>query len=208
MAGERPGLGIAVVVVEMGDRIPLMSDSYGMVPGAERLLTRHRPSVPAVYEELGEQPQAALVAADRRRRQVLLGRQVQRPLVHVPRRPRPRVLVGERQEPADQPLPRTDRVIVFQSACRLLCTPTSQHRLDHRILRPQLHHTRDKLHRSRSRELHPALLRHSRPSLPKGTSCTRRDGPGKLPDQATLAQTPGSPARQHADLVTCVFPPV
>src|SRR5487761_1641553 len=43
---------------------------------------------------------------------MLLGRQLQRPLVHVPRRPGPRVLVGERQEPADQPLPRHDRVVL------------------------------------------------------------------------------------------------
>src|ERR1035441_3995260 len=56
-------------------------------------------------------------------REVLLGCQLQRPLIHVPRRPRPRVLVGERQEPADQPLPRADRVIVLEPAGRLLRTP-------------------------------------------------------------------------------------
>ncbi len=112
-----------------------------MVPGAERLLARHRPPVPPVGEELGEHPQAALVTADRGRREVLLGRQLQRPLIHVPRRPRPRVLVGERQEPADQPLPRADRVVVLQPPRRLLRAPAPQHRLHHRILRAQLHDT-------------------------------------------------------------------
>ena len=122
LAGERPRLRAALVVVQVRDRVPLMADRHRVPPRAERLLARRRPAVPCVHQELGELPQRALVGADRRRRQVLLGRQVQRPLVHVPRRPRPRVLASELAEPPHQPLPVRDRVLP-QPPRRLLGTP-------------------------------------------------------------------------------------
>ena len=144
LAGERPGLRVALVVVQVRDGVPLVADRHRVLPGAELLLARRRPAVPAVHEELGELPQRALVGADRRRGQVLLGGQVQRPLVHVARRPLPRVLPGELAEPAHQPLPRRDRVLP-QPPRRLLGVPAPQHRLEHRVLRVQLRHAGDQL---------------------------------------------------------------
>ena len=47
-------------------------------------------------------------------------------------------------EPAHQPLPRLDRVLA-QPARALLRPPAPQHRLHHRVLRPQLHHPVDQL---------------------------------------------------------------
>jgi hypothetical protein len=67
----------------------------------------------------------------------MLGGQRQRPLIHVPRAPLPRELVGEGEEPAHQPLPRADRLRA-QPPSGLLRPPTLQHRLDHRFFRPQL----------------------------------------------------------------------
>ena len=154
LAGERPGFGIALVVVEMSDRVPLMGDRHRMLPGAERLLARQRPAVPAIDQELAELPERALIAADRRWRQVLLCSQRQRPLVHVPRRPRPRVLVRELQEPPHQPFPGSHRVLP-QPARHLLRTPAPQHRLDHRVLRAQLRHPGHQLQVRRTRQIRP-----------------------------------------------------
>src|SRR5258707_6214134 len=128
LAGERPRLRIALVVIEVSDRVPLMRDRHRIPAGTERLFTRLRPTVPAVHQELAELAQRALVAADRGRRQMLLGHQVQRPLVHVPRRPSPRILTGEIAEPAHEPHPRRDRVLP-QPAGGLLRTRARQHRL-------------------------------------------------------------------------------
>jgi hypothetical protein len=100
LVGERPGLRVALVVVEVRDGVPLVADRHRMLAGAELLLARRRPAVPSVHEELGELPQRALVGPDRRRGQALLSGQVQRPLVHAGRRPLPRVLPGELAEPA------------------------------------------------------------------------------------------------------------
>ena len=148
LAGKRPRLGIALVVVEVGDRVPLMADRHRMVPRAELPLARPHPAIPGIGQELGELPETALIPPDRRRRQVLLRRQAQRPLVHVPRRPGPRVLPGERHEPADQPLPLASRLLP-QPAGGLLRLPAPQHRLEHRVLRMQLRHALDQL-KSRS----------------------------------------------------------
>ena len=163
LAGERPRLRASLVVVQVRDRVPLMADRHRVLPGAERLLARFRPAVPCVHQELGELPQRALVSADRRRRQVLLGRQVQRPLVHVPRRPRPRVLAGELAEPPYQPLPVRDRVLP-QPPRRLLGTPPRQHRLEHRVLRAQLHHPGHQLQARRTRQVRPS---HPTPRAPE-----------------------------------------
>src|ERR1039457_1898437 len=122
LPGEGPGLRIALVVVQVRDRIPLVADRHRVLAGAELLLASRRPAVPSVHEELGELPQRALVGPDRRRGQVLLGSQVQRPLVHVTSRPLPRVLPGELADPAPQPLPQHDRVLP-QPPRRLLGTP-------------------------------------------------------------------------------------
>jgi len=75
---------------------------------------------------------------------MLLGSQMQRPLIHPPSRPRPRVVAGELPEPAQQPTAGADGVLP-QPTGGLLRPPAPQHRLDHRILGAQLHHARDKL---------------------------------------------------------------
>jgi hypothetical protein len=56
LAGKRPGLGTALVVVDVSDRVPLMGDRHRMPPRAERLPARNRPAVPAVDQELTELP--------------------------------------------------------------------------------------------------------------------------------------------------------
>jgi hypothetical protein len=52
--GERACLRIALVVVEMRDRVPLVADRHRV--GAEQLLALHRPAVAAISEILAEQP--------------------------------------------------------------------------------------------------------------------------------------------------------
>ena len=77
------------------------------------------------------------------------------------RTPLPRVVVGELEEPAHQLLPAADRVLA-QPTGRLLGPPATQHRLDHRVLRAQLHHSRHQLEMRRTCQLHrfQATLRH------------------------------------------------
>ena len=157
LAGERAGLRIALVVVEMRDRVPLVADRHRMHPWPELLLTHRSPAVAGVAEVLAEQPQIGLVAADRRRRQMRLRHQRLRPLVDMPRQPTPRVLVGELDEPAHQPLPRRDGVFP-QPARRLLGTPAAQHRLQHGVFRAQLHHPGDELKMCCTRQIRPSHI--------------------------------------------------
>ena len=159
LAGERPRLRAALIPVEVGDRVPLMADRHRVHTWPELVLAGRGPAIPAIAEVLAEQPQVRLVAPDRRRSQPLLRHQRLRPLIHVRRTPAPRVLVGELQEPADQPLPRRYRVLP-QPARRLLSPPAAQHRLEHRVLRPQLHHPGHQLQMRRTSQItspQPAL---------------------------------------------------
>ena len=159
LAGERPRLRPALIPVEVGDRVPLMADRHRVHTRPELVLAGRGPAIPAIAEVLAEQPQIRLVAPDRRRSQTLLRHQRLRPLLHVRRNPAPRVLVGELQEPADQPLPRRYRVLP-QPARRLLSPPAAQHRLEHRVLRPQLHHPGHQLQMRRTSQItspQPAL---------------------------------------------------
>jgi len=97
---------------------------------------------------------------------MLLSSQMQRPLIHPPSRPRPRVVACELPEPAHQALAGADGVLP-QPTGGLLRPPAPQHRLEHRVLRPQLHHARDQLKVRRARQItpsHPALQpQHQRP---------------------------------------------
>lgn len=179
-AGERPRFRITLVILQVREGVPFVSDGHRK--GAEGFLACRAPAVAGVDEELGEQPNRALVAADRGRRQVLLARQRGRPLVHVGRRPLPRVLVREIEEPADQPFPRVDR-FVLQPPRLLLSPPPPQHRVEHRVLRTQLDHPGNELQVSRAGEGHLLLMHHSRPSLLEGRYCIRWDRAGKLPAQ-------------------------
>src|SRR6476661_8855870 len=95
---ERPGLTVALVLVQVRNRVPLVTDRHRK--RAERLLARPDPAIPTIGQILAEQPRIGLIAADRRRREMVLGGQRQRPLIHVRRTPLPRKLVGECQEPA------------------------------------------------------------------------------------------------------------
>ena len=159
LAGERPRLRPALIPVEVGDRVPLMADRHRVHTWPELVLAGRGPAIPAIAEVLAEQPQIRLVAPDRRRSQTLLRHQRLRPLIHVRRNPAPRVLVGELQEPADQPLPRRYRVLP-QPARRLLSPPAAQHPLEHRVLRPQLHHPGHQLQMRRTSQVtspQPAL---------------------------------------------------
>jgi hypothetical protein len=134
LTGERSRFGIALIVVQVGDRVPLVADRHRMHPRPELLLAHSDPAVTGVAQVFAEQPQVGLVAADRRGRQMRLGHQRQGPLVHVPGQPLPRVLVGEPDEPAHQPLPRRDGVLA-QPARRLLGPPAAQHRLQRSVFR-------------------------------------------------------------------------
>jgi hypothetical protein len=112
LAGQRTGFRVALVIVEVRDRVPLMADRHRVAARPERLLAGHRPAVATISEVLAEQARVGLVAADRRRRQVLLSRQRQRPLIHMARAPLPRVLAarGRSAAPANRAAsPRTSR---------------------------------------------------------------------------------------------------
>jgi hypothetical protein len=199
---ERAGLRVALVVVEMSDRVPLVADRHR--ERAERLLALDRPPVPAVGEVLAEQPQIGLVATDRRRSEMLLTGQRLRPLVHMRRSPAPRVLVGELQEPPHQPLPRSDRVLL-QPTRGLLGPPALQHRLDHGVLGTQLHHTGDELKTRGARQItssHKVLqARGARPSkgrimhLTESSRKQRRSG-----SVVQRAHGPIAEARSSGDL--------
>jgi hypothetical protein len=149
---QRPGLRAALIVVQVRDRVPLMADRHRMHPRPERPLTCRRPPVTTIGQVLAEQPQLRLVAADRRWRQLPLAGQRHRPFLHVRRAPPPRVLRRELKEPADQPLPRRDRVLL-QAPGHLLRTPPAQHRIDHRVLRAQLNRPGDQLQMRRTRQI-------------------------------------------------------
>jgi hypothetical protein len=139
--------------------VPLVADRHRM--GAEGVLAGRTPAVAAIDQELGEQSHVALVGTDRGRRQMLLARQVGRPLVHVARQPLPRVLVREHVD-AYQPFPVADR-LVLQPPRQLLGPPSTQHRVEHRILRTQLGHPGDEFQVSRPGQGHPVLMHHSSP---------------------------------------------
>lgn len=88
-----------------------------------------------------------------------LARQIRRPLIHVTSRPAPRILIGEIAEPADQPLTVNDRLIPHPPRL-LLRPPAPQHRLEHRILGPQLSHPGHQLQARRASQVvspQPAL---------------------------------------------------
>ena len=154
---QRAGLRAARIVVQVHDRVPLVADRHR--ERAERLLARHRPPVPGVSQVLAEQPQISLVTADRRRRQMPLRGQRQRPLIHMRRPPLPRELVGEGLEAAHEPLPVTSRIRP-QATRGLLRPPAPQHRLHHRVLRTQLQDAVQELSACRTRQanrLQPGL---------------------------------------------------
>ena len=140
-----------------------MADRHRMGTLPELLLAGSRPPVAAVAQVLAEQPQVHLVAADRRRGQPPLARQRLRPLIDVRRPPAPRVLVRELQETAHQPLSRRDRVLP-QPPGDLLSLPAPQHRLEHRVLRTQLHYPGNQLQMRSARQISPS---HPTPETPK-----------------------------------------
>ena len=202
LPGERARFGIALVVVEVRDGVPLVHDRDRMHLRPELPPARRNPPVAAVTQVAVEQPQAALVAADRGRRQVLLGAQRQRPLVHMRRCPVPRVLVGELAEPTHQPLPRPDRILP-QTARRLLRSPALQHRLD--IASSGRSATTPS---TSSRCAAPARsTRRNPPPTPSrrvsGGSCSRRDRLIKSAGQTHARRARGTPLPSHADQATC-----
>src|SRR4051795_753665 len=119
----------------MRERVPLVT--HGDRMGSKLFLAERSPAITAISQEVSEQAQLALVAADCGRSQMLLAGERQRPLVHVRSRPRPRKLIGESQEASNQMFPLSDRLIP-QPSRGLLRPPTAQHCLGHRLLRPQL----------------------------------------------------------------------
>ena len=151
-SGERPGLGVALVIAQVRDGVPLVADGHRMGADAERLLARQSPAVAGVGEVLAEEPQVDLVAPDRGRGEMTFATQRQGPLLDVARPPTPRVLVGERQEPPHQPHARLDRVSL-QAAGALLGPPTAQHRLEHGVFGPQLRHPRDQFQAGRPHQI-------------------------------------------------------
>jgi hypothetical protein len=80
-----------------------------------------------------------------------------------------------------------------------------EHRLDHRVLRTQLHHARDQLYMSRTRKICSAQPDSARqnPARFKGRSCTKRDHPGKSPDQAAMLKAAESPDERRPDVAAC-----
>jgi hypothetical protein len=154
IAGQRTLVRVSLVGLKMRDRVPLVHDRHRMLTRPELLLARHRPAISAVTEKLGEDPQSPLVSANRRRSQMPLSGQRQRPLIHMRRRPPPRVLVGELHELAHQPLPLGGRLLP-QAPRSLLRPPTPQHRLAHRVLRAQPDHARHQLQVCRTRQVDP-----------------------------------------------------
>src|SRR5664280_483715 len=181
LPGERTRLRAALVIVQMRDRVPLVADRHRVHTPPELLLAGHHPPIPTVAQVLAEQPQIRLIPTNRRRRQMLLTGQRERPLIHLRRPPIPRVLTSEIHEPADQPLPRNDGVLL-QPTSRLLSPPPLQHRLHHGVLRPQMHHTGDQLQMRGTPQItpsHPCL----QPRSPR-------------PFEARIMHLPGSPG-QH-----------
>jgi hypothetical protein len=117
---------------------------------AEPLLALGHPAVARIREILGEQPQRDLVDPHGGMRQVPLAHQRGDPLLHMGGLPGPRVLVGERGEPADHQLPVGDG-LGAQHPGLLLRPPPPQHRLEHRLLGVQRAHTPGKLEVSHAR---------------------------------------------------------
>ncbi|WP_236057278.1 hypothetical protein [Mycobacterium sp. SM1] len=70
---ERARLRAAPIIVQVRDRIPLVTDRHRMITRPELFLAHCNPAVTGVAEVLVEQPQFGLVVADRRRRQMRLG---------------------------------------------------------------------------------------------------------------------------------------
>ncbi len=151
---ERPRLRIPLVVVEVHDRVPLMTDRHRMDTRPEPLLTLPRPPVSGIAQVLAEQPHDRLIATNRRRRQTPLTGHPQRPLLDMPRQPIPRVLIGEPEKPTHHTLTRRDRG-VGQPPRGLLGPPATQHRLHQRVLRMKLHNPRHQFEPRRARQISP-----------------------------------------------------
>ena len=98
-----------------------------------------------------------------------------RPLVHVPGQPVPRVLVGEPDEPAHQPLPRRDRVLAQRDAPHPPDPPDLPPRIDATLSRQG------------------SCIRWARPPSTAGRSVYRADTVPPLPHPAQQATCGNAP---------------
>jgi hypothetical protein len=152
---KRPVARPPFIVGQVHDRVPLVADLHRV--GPEALLALDQPAVARVGHEVAKLPQRSLVAAHRRPCQLLLAGQLGHPLVDVGGLPVPRVVVGERREPADHLRTAVDR-LGPQPPRGLLRPPAAQHRLQHRVLGVQQRHALDQLQARPALQI--ALLRH------------------------------------------------
>ncbi len=136
---QRPPPRAALIVGRMQRAVRLGAHLHRMC--GEPLPALLRPAVAGVGDEVTEQPQPHLIGPQRGPAEPLRA-QLCPELLHIGRRPRPRIVVGERGEPAHRLHLRRDRVL-RQQASQLLAGPPGQHRLEHRLLRIQMPHPRD-----------------------------------------------------------------
>ena len=126
--GERTPLRLPLVLVQMGDRVPLVADLGRDL--SEAVSAHLGPLVAGIGEVVAEQAQRQVIAADRRDRQpVLAARQRHREVLDVAGAPAPRIGLGELGEATHQPLPTGDRVL-SEHPGPLLSGPPGQHRLE------------------------------------------------------------------------------
>jgi len=131
---QRPVPRPALVLGQMGDGVPLVADLTRMSP--EAVFALGRPAIAAITDEVHEQPQRHVIVAHRRVRQLPLRDRRRGPLLHIRRRPSPRVCIRPPLEPAHLALTLADRHRV-QIPARLLAPPPLQHRLEQLLLRAQ-----------------------------------------------------------------------
>lgn len=151
LIGQRAPFRAALVVVEMGHGVPLVTHLRGHRVEPVTALTR--PFVAGVGDVVAEHPQRQVVAADRRRRQLRCARrQRDGEVLDVRRRPRPRVGLREISEAAHQRQPGIDRRLA-QHPRLLLPLPARDHALEHRRRLIQMHHAVDQDQPDRPRNL-------------------------------------------------------
>ena len=139
--GERTPLRSALVLVEMGHRVPLVADlRRHLIEAVPALLG---PLVACIGEVVAEHPQREVVAPDRRdRTSILPRRQRDREVLHVAGAPIPGVGLSEFGEPAHQPIPFGDRALAEHPGT-LLPRPAGQHRLEDRDFLVEMQDTFD-----------------------------------------------------------------
>ncbi len=136
VVGQRAATGPALELGGVDHRVPPVQHHRRCPP--ELAHTRGRPSVPRVADELDEQPQRHLVAAQRRQRQRPLTRpQPGEECLDLGAGPLPWVQAAELVQPTHQRVAGPHRVR-RQSPGALLPRPAHQHPREHRSLRVQV----------------------------------------------------------------------